>query len=253
MVRPYYDEGGITIYHGDCRDVLPTLEAGSVDLVLTDPPYSSGGLMRSDRNQQPLSKYVMTGTQLIRPDFSGDNRDQRSFLLWCELWMRDCLSIVKPSGALVTFIDWRQLPTMIDAVQVAGWVYRGITVWDKTEGVRPQKGWFRAQAEFLVLASCGPLEVDRTGDVCSPGVFRYNVKAADKYHVTGKPVELMLAIIRTSPKFQTILDPFIGSGTTLVAAKRLGRKAIGIETCEEYCEIAARRLAQQVLPMEVMA
>jgi len=246
MMEPYYRHAGITIYHGDCRDILPHVDP--VDLVLTDPPYSSGGMTRSDRNLKPSDKYVMTGSKLIRPEFSGDNRDQRSFLLWCELWMRDCLKLANKGAVLASFIDWRQLPTLVDAVQVAGWVYRGITVWDKTEAARPQKGWFRAQAEFLVLASAGPLEVDREG-ISSPGVFRYGIKQSEKEHITGKPASLCIDIIKTTPKFQLILDPFMGSGTTLVAAKKLGRKAIGIEIEEKYCEIAVRRLQQETLPL----
>lgn len=245
-MKYYYQDSAVTIYHGNSREIIPTLSP--VDLVLTDPPYSSGGLMRSDRNQETSSKYVLTGTAVVRPEFSGDNRDQRSFLLWCELWLADCLTVTGPGAALACFIDWRQLSTLVDAVQVAGWVYRGLAVWDKTEAARPQKGWFRQQAEFLVLASAGPLNLDAKG-VCSPGVFRFPVRSADKFHITGKPVELMTSIIGTSPKFQTILDPFAGSGTTLLAARELGRKAIGIELNEAYCEIAAKRLQQGVLTL----
>lgn len=251
MIEPYYSEGGIAIYHGDCREILPQLEPHIFDIVLTDPPYSSGGMTRSDRNMPTNAKYVLTGTLLDRPDFSGDNRDQRSFLLWCDLWMRDCLRVIKRTGTMACFIDWRQLPTLTDAVQVSGWVYRGITVWDKTEAARPQKGWFRAQAEFLVLASAGPLEIDRDG-ISSPGVFRYGVKSADKEHITGKPEALLRDILRTSPKFKFALDPFCGSGTTLRAAKDLGIRAVGIEIEESYCEIAARKMAQSVFDFEVV-
>lgn len=92
---------------------------------------------------------------------------------------------------------------MIDAVQVAGWVYRGITVWDKTEAVRPQKGWFRAQAEFIVLASAGPLE-SASDCGASPGVFRYGVKPQEKEHITGKPLGLFCEL-RQSFKWFSIL------------------------------------------------
>jgi len=201
--------------------------------------------MRSDRNVKTSDKYTLTGTAITRPEFSGDNRDQRSFLLWCDLWMRDCLAIANCGAVMAAFIDWRQLPTLVDAVQVAGWVYRGITVWDKTEAARPQKGWFRAQAEFIVLASAGPLEVDREG-ISSPGVFRYSASGSEKQHITGKPLKLCLDIIRTTPKFQMVVDPFMGSGTTLRAAKELGRKSVGIEIEERYCEIAAKRMQQEV-------
>lgn len=245
-MKPYYEDSYATIYHGDAREIVPALGT-SFDLILTDAPYSSGGLMRSDRNLKTSDKYTMTGTQIRRPEFSGDNRDQRSFLLWCELWLRDALMVANGGAALLSFIDWRQLPVMIDAVQVAGWVYRGLAIWDKTEAARPQKGWFRAQAEYIVLASCGSLDLDKDG-VCSPGVFRYSANASAKEHITAKPLPLMIDLLKTSARFQQILDPFMGSATTLLAAKMLGRRCVGIEIDEHYCEIGANRLAKQLLP-----
>jgi site-specific DNA-methyltransferase (adenine-specific) len=149
---------------------------------------------------------------------------------------------------MLCFIDWRNLPCVIDAVQVGGWVYRGLAIWDKTEGTRPNKGWFRAQSEFIVLASAGPLltGADAEGE-CQPGIFRHPTAGARKQHITEKPVELMRNLIATRPDWGSILDPFMGSGTTLRAAKDLGRKVVGIELEERYCEIAAKRLAQEVL------
>ena len=79
-MKPYYDEDGITIYHGDCFDILHDLDG--IGAVITDPPYSSGGAFRGDRAQQTSRKYVNSGTAAYRPEFAGDNRDQRSFLIW---------------------------------------------------------------------------------------------------------------------------------------------------------------------------
>ena len=246
-MKPYYDHAGITIYHGDCREVLPTLDP--VDLVLTDPPYSSGGMTRSDRNQRTSDKYRMTGVRKVDPDFRGDNRDQRSFELWCSYWMGDAFRITRDGGAFACFIDWRNLPCVVDAVQVAGWVYRGILVWDKTEGSRPMKGWFRNQAEYVVLSSSGVIDRDSgTGGICQAGVLRKASPGGKKLHLTEKPVEVLREIVKTRDDWSFILDPFMGGGTTLRAAKDLGRKAIGIEIEERYCEIAAKRLAQEVLP-----
>lgn len=134
-MKPYYQHGGIAIYHGDCREIMPQLNL-KVDVVITDPPYSSGGAMRSDRNLATADKYRLTGTVKVDPDFSGDNRDQRSFMFWCSDWMAQSLAQTRRGGALLCFIDWRNLPCVIDAVQVGGWVYRGILAWDKTEGAR---------------------------------------------------------------------------------------------------------------------
>ncbi len=246
---PYYESGGITIFHGDCRQVIPSLGQGSIDLVLTDPPYSSGGFTRGDRNK--ANKYTLTSAIRRFPELSGDNRDQRSLALWCSFWMADLLTVCRAGATLATFIDWRNLAVMTDAVQVGGWVLRGILVWDKTEQSKPEKGWFRNQAEYCVLASAGP--IDRGPEVsgkCSAGVMRFKTDIQEKQHVTQKPVPLARNIISTRDDWQTVLDPFMGSGTFLRAAKDLGRRAIGIETEEHNCEIAAKRLEQGVLEFE---
>ena len=210
MIEPYYQHAGTTIYHGDCRDILPHLEP--VDLVLTDPPYSSGGMTRSDRNLKTSDKYVMTGTDLIRPEFSGDNRDQRSFLLWCELWMRDCLKLAKKGAVLASFIDWRQLPTLTES---SGRVGLPATV--GINGTRPtSKDGFGRRLNFWFLSAAA--WVDRDG-ISSPG---FSVRDHREKNISLKPVA-SFDIIRTN--FQTILDPFM-EAHNLVAAKQLG-EAIG--------------------------
>jgi site-specific DNA-methyltransferase (adenine-specific) len=83
--------------------------------------------------------------------------------------------------------------------------------------------------------------------ICQPGVLRYRVNIQEKQHTTEKPIELIRDIMQTRPDWRTVLDPFLGSGTTLRACKDLGRRGIGIEIEERYCEIAARRLEQGVL------
>lgn len=190
----------------------------------------------------------MTNVVKTNPNFAGDNRDQRSFTLWSSDWMTSCLWITRPSGCLLCFIDWRNLPCVIDAVQVAGWVYRGIIPWDKTEAARPDKGWFRTQVEYIVAASAGPIERGPDVDgIAQAGYLRCRVLGSEKQHLTEKPAEVLKQAMMTRNDWQTILDPFMGSGTTLVAAKDLGRRAVGIEQEEKYCEIAAERLRQKVL------
>jgi site-specific DNA-methyltransferase (adenine-specific) len=235
--------GPHTLILGDCREVLPTLE--DVDLVLTDPPYSSGGAMRSDRNLDTGKKYRMTGVERQDFNFSGDSRDQRALMFWCSDWMSQCVYATKPGGAILCFIDWRNLPCVVDAVQVGGWVYRGIIPWDKGEATRPNKGWFRAQVEYIVAASNGALLQGADADgICSPGFFHCGVNPADKFHLTGKPTDLVVSMLQTRNDWRTVLDPFMGSGTTGVACQRLGRRFIGIELDEGYFDIACRRIEE---------
>ncbi len=245
LPKPYYQDELATIYHGDSLFLLQEMPEGQANVFLTDPPYSSGGTHRSDRNRLPSEKYVMTGTLLQRPEFSGDNRDQRSFLLWCTLWLSQCLRIGGEQSSCMAFCDWRQLPIFSDALQCGGWTWKGLGVWDKTEATRPNKGWIRSQCEYILMGHAGPLLGD--GE-CHPGVWRHGVNVADKQHITGKPVALMCDLVKIRPGI--IMDPFMGSGTTLLAAKILGRRSIGVELCEEYCEIAAHRLSQEVFRFE---
>jgi len=217
--------------------------AASVQALITDPPYSSGGMVRGDRMARTDTKYTSTEHQGRRSDFTGDNRDQRGFLAWMTLWLSEAQRVLEVGAPVVLFSDWRQLPVMSDALQSGGFVWRGIAVWDKTEGARPMMDSFRSQCEYIVWGSNGPMPRDgRVG--CLPGVFRYVVKQNDKHHQTGKPLPLMRDVVRICPAGGTILDPFAGSGTTGVAALMEGRRFIGCELVDDYVETSRRRLDQ---------
>lgn len=247
-MKPYYEDEYVTLYLGDCREVLPNIEG---DAIITDPPYSSGGMYRSDRAQPTGAKYQISHeTNRTYAAFAGDNRDQRSFEKWIDSWASISLRCVGEGGGIGVFIDWRNVACVVDAIQVAGWVYRGLTPWHKGTDLRPNKGWFRRNVEFIVWGSAGPLVCGpgAKGD-CWDGMFVARANDGDKQHQTGKPEALMRQMLSVRPEWQTYIDPFAGSGTTLVAAKNLGRKAIGIELSEEYCEVAARRLSQGVLDL----
>ncbi|WP_407466350.1 DNA-methyltransferase [Xanthomonas campestris] len=227
------------LLQGDALTILPTLEANSFDALITDPPYASGGLTAAARARPPSTKYCRDGGHA---DFVGDERDQRSHLKWMHLWLSECARVLKDGAPVLLFTDWRQLPLTTDALQIAGFTWRGITVWDKTEGVRPQLGRFRNQAEYIVWGSKGNMPLDRRAPVL-PGVIRESVRKADKHHLTGKPTELMRQLVRICESGGRVLDPFAGSGTTVVAAESEGYKWIGIEMTSYYFEIASERLA----------
>lgn len=238
-MRPYYEDAGCTIYHADCFDVLP--DVAGVGAIITDPPYSSGGAFRGDRAQTTTVKYVNSDTVAYRPEFGGDSRDQRSFLAWCSLWLNAARQACDSGAPLLSFIDWRQLPVFTDAVQAGGWTWRNLATWWKP-GIRMQKGRFSSSAEYVVYASNGPV-TDGSG---SPqNVFRCApVANNERDHIAQKPVDVLRWLFHLVPAGAVVLDPFMGSGATLRAAKDCGHKAIGIDADERYCEAAARRLAQ---------
>ncbi len=202
-MKAYYSDDAVTIYHGDCRDILPTLP--KVDLVLTDPPY--GILAKS-------------GSAATRR--SGGNKTDGK-MAWDIAPTEEFLKTIHamaPHRMIWGGCHLHLGPTF------------GFLVWDK-------------QIDGL---NFGEVEFCWTSMRFAPRIFRYRAVGVDggKVHPTQKPKELMQWCLGFT-EAQSILDPFMGSGTTLRAAKDLGRKAIGIEIEEKYCEIAAKRMAQEVL------
>lgn len=208
-MKPYYEQDGITIYHGDCREVLPSVDA---QVVVPDPPYGVGlTSFDDDFEVTPLGLDLATGDRAAV--FMSPRRVfelARRLTTWNMerlLWMHKTADMAAP---------WR------------GWCMNGeaIMVMSRPGAVWPPPVNFRADTYTV-----GPWE--RAG------------------HPNGKPLTVVRDLVaRLSTATETILDPFVGSGTTLRAAKDLGRSAIGIEIEERYCEIAVRRLAQGVLAFE---
>lgn len=159
------------------------------------------------------------------------------------LWLAECSRVLKDGSPVLLFTDWRQLPLTTDALQCAGFTWRGVAVWDKTEDVQPQLGWFRNQAEYVVWGSKGNMPLGHRALVL-PGVVREAVRKADKHHMTGKPTERMRQLVRICKEGGRIRDPFAGSGTTLVAADGEGYGRTGIEMTSHYHAIVLSRLPQ---------
>lgn len=237
----------VLLVHGDALRLLPRLKAAGIaaDLVLTDPPYASGGLQASQRCAPPSQKYA--AKKRYHGDFAGDQRDQRSWTAWCERWLS--LLPLREGSRVMSFIDWRQLPALSDAVGAAELRWRGVIVWDKTEAgsrVMPH-GWPRHQCEYICWATKGCVTPDghRRGFA---GCYRHRLDPREKLHQTAKPLALMRDLVQQCQPGGLVLDPFAGSATTAAAAALEGRACIAIEKSEEIFNIAERRLAALELP-----
>ena len=238
------------LHREDVRHFLRRLPDQSIDMLFTDPPYSSGGLHAGTRALTTSQKYVSGGAKTTYEDFGSDNMDQRSWSFWCHAWLSEAYRALVPGGLVVCFIDWRQLPALTDVVQAAGFIHRGIAVWDKTTGrARPRRGGFKQQAEFIVWASKGAM---CRRDVYLPGVFPCVLKLPKK-HLTEKPLQLAREVVRLVPEGGVVCDPFAGSGTFLVAAKEIGLDWVGCETNDVYYCVAAERLDCPDMPAEQAA
>ena len=222
-MKPYYEHAGLTIYHGDCREVLPTLS--KVDLVLTDPPYGTQDLGGGYGRRQLHSLDGHNG-RLIQND-----RDLSAFKAAYPL-----IVDLIPNGWGLVFFAPRKTPEFVSLV-AGQWI--GEVIWD---GCCPGLGYtVRYQHE-----SIGVLKF---GDAPRPIAPIISIIREYGEGVDDHPHQKPLAVLKKLAGFVDglILDPFMGSGTTLRAAKDLGRRAIGIEIEERYCEIAAKRLAQEVM------
>lgn len=207
---------------GDCLEVLRTMDAGSVDAVVTDPPY--GINTKSD------------GAGKVNPW-----ADLCNSAFWYSEWFRLCRRVLREDGCLWTCLNWRSLVTFQKAACDIGWPIESLMVWDKrwigpggSRGLRPSY-------EMVALMVGPAFSVEDRG---LPDIQAFPWSTAKPFHPAEKPVSLMKFCVENgSPEGGIILDPFAGSGTTLVAAKMTGRNAIGIEISEEYAAVARRRIA----------
>lgn len=237
------------VYRAESLSWLDSIPSSVAYGIVTDSPYSSGGAFRGDRVSATNAKYI-SSSHLANYDheFAGDNRDQRSWAFWTELWMRKAYRVARTGGVMVSFVDWRQLATMTDAVQAAGWVLRGIVPWDKTESSRPTTGRFRAQCEYIVWASKGELPLSRDAPVL-PGCLRFSV-GRNKTHPTEKPVDMLRVACRIVERGGLIVDPFAGSGAHGEAALLEGHPFLGCEIVPAYAEAADARVKATIADLQ---
>ncbi len=222
-MKPYYEHAGITIYHADCCDVLPLLPP--VDLVLTDPPY---GLDLGVRNNQ-----YRDCTHLHKAGYATYEDTYENFVSLIVPRLNAVLSICERAAIFTgPHIHEQEKPNAIGGI----WnpAATGRTAWE-SKNVLP--------ILFYGAPKCAR-------GCHRPTAIMSTATTENNAHPCPKPIEWMRWLVSLgSTEGELILDPFMGSGTTLVAAKNLGRRAIGIEIEEKYCEIAVERLAQEVLPL----
>ena len=215
-MRPYYDEDGVKIFHGDCREILPELEASCATMFFTDPPYPE--------------------------EFS-----------WCwGVLFGEAARVLTPGGHVFSLCGHYQLPLVLNSGIDAGLRYWWICIQrNQTSPPLFGKGVLATFKPCVWFRKNGGGKIDRQ----TPGLLFDDLNIAGtvaetkRFHDWGQPLVFGPAL-KFTRRADLIVDPFMGSGTALVMAKKIGRRAIGIEIEERYCEIAAERLSQRVLPLE---
>lgn len=242
---PYYSDEFTTVYLADCLDVLASLEPQSVDAVLTDPPYSSGGRRENARSIRRSMLRETSDEEWIRGDAMSTNG-----FTWL---MRSCglqwRRLLVPGGHALSFIDWRMWPTLAAALESADLRQHPAIVWDKAAiGMGTV---FRNQHEFVVHMSAGNPREPYRRDVAN--VLRY-AAVRNGTHPTEKPEPLLRTLLSVvATEGQLVLDPFAGSGSTLAAARSLGMRSIGVEADERFAEQIAKRFDQTTLDFGALA
>ena len=234
-MKPYYERGGIVIYHADCREMIGVVEA---DVVVTDPPWGINGGGGGGTRRDKKGAYLLNGWE----DTNEYIRDAVAPYL-AELLATIPRAAITPGNKnIAAYCAALGQPKDIGCFFAAG--HAGFSPWGTPKmslvmyyGDDPYKG--RLQVNSLLVNSYDTHQRARATHELS-----------DIDHPCPKPYRPWRWLVgRASLENETVLDPFMGAGTTLVAAKHLGRKAIGIEIEERYCEIAAERLSQEVMPL----
>jgi DNA modification methylase len=226
-MKPYYEHAGIVIYHADAREILPQLPL--VDLLLTDPPY---GIGENSKKNASRGKPVHTcprgrntrGTAVPATDYGVYNWDSKP---------ADDDLIKLAINSAEQSIVWGGNYFIRALTPAPGWL-----VWDKLNG-----GDF-ADCE---LAWTNLQQAVRCFRHMWNGMLRASERDVPRCHPTQKPIALMAWCLGFVPNAKSMIDPFCGSGSSLVAAKKRGMVGIGIDLSEQYCEISAKRLSQEVL------
>ncbi len=225
-MKPYYQDEAVTIYHGDCRDILPTLPR--VDLVLTDPPYKHTGLGGGG----------FGGHQFYHDEFVQS---------MCDFDLREYSKLLMEAAPMLIAFHSRDL--IVHYANLAGDWNRlyDLHVWYKPNAIPFTHHTWKTDIEYLALVWAKKPGWTQANQALHSKVFIAPI-CQDSLHPTAKPVPLLAKYIYILDA-QIIVDPFMGSGTTLRAAKDLGRKSIGIEIEERFCEVAANRCRQMVMDL----
>jgi DNA modification methylase len=228
-MRPYYEHAGITIYHGDCREIVPQLPRG---LMVTDPPYNVGYHYDEHDDSMPDSEYWAFLRDVLRMPLV--------FLHYPEALFHVARLFSRVPDEMVAWVYHANTPKQWRAL---GWF--GVLPDFSRDGQEYQNPNDRRVRQLIAAGKKARLydwwHVEQVK----------NISSEKTAHPCQIPTSLMVRALRVTPYDGPVIDPFLGSGTTLVAAKELGRQAIGVERSEAYCEIAAKRLAQEALPLEV--
>lgn len=234
-MKPYYEESGIVIYHGDNREIIPDL--GQVGAVITDPPFSER--THKGHNASANGHIGKGKDEADRLEIEYSHLDEKDVETYVKLTSEIC------NGWIVTMTDHTLAPLFQKYLEEKNrYVFAPLPFYSPGRSVRLSGDGPCSWTDWIIVARTSAQV--RWGTL--PGGYVSEPGWREREYIGGKPTALMIKLIKDYSKDEdTILDPYCGSGSTLLAAKKLGRKAIGIDISEKACEISAKRLAQRQL------
>lgn len=260
-VTPYYDHDGVTIYHGDCREVVSAIQPGSVSLVVTSPPYNQ--MTGHTKPPSGMYKDSHAGAGFFRAWAErgySDDMNEQEYVVWQNTLFADLGAVCRDDASLFYNhqVRWRDGECLhpVQWFTPDGWRMRQEIIWNRGGGMMFNARMFVRFDERILWFVRGDTwkwnqSLVGLSTIWNVARQQQQQQQQGKLHPVAFPVELPARCIAavTDPG-DTVIDPFMGSGTTLVAAKSLGRRAVGIEIEERYCEVAAKRLSQAVMPLD---
>lgn len=245
LPTPYYQDESCVIYNADCREIIPLLVG--VDCVVTSPPYNT---MPATHKPSGLHAERKSGVnQWIQRAASGyfDQRPEPEYQSWMIGILEQCMAICRGLMWVNHKIRYRD-GVAIHPARMFPWPIYSEVIWDRKGSMALNCKRYAPSTEHLLAFGSPHVWNDDLNSLMSVWDVPFDREPND--HPCAYPLEIAMRPIKSSTNIgDTVLDPFMGSGTTLRAAKDLGRRAIGIEINREYCEIAKQRLAQEVLSL----
>ena len=243
----------IQLFHGDCLEVMKQIPDGSIDFILTDPPYNISKL-NDNRDRSKLNSPIMRRKKALNYDFgSWDNMGRKEFLDFTKSWLLECIRVLKDGGTIISFFNKEDISYLGWTGQENGVRTRTIFTWHKTNPVPSfRKVNYLSACEYAWIGSKGDKawtfnfglqkEMHNFYETCNSSGYKQTE------HPTEKPVNMFEHFVKIhTNEGDKVLDPFMGSGTTGVACKHLNRNFVGIELDDKYFEIASDRINGELL------
>lgn len=235
----YPDDFINKIVNGDCIEVMGEIPTKSIDLIVTSPPYNLG-IRKVSKNASFAKK--STKLQTVGYDSHDDYMPKKDYIRWQRNCLFEMIRVLKDDGAIFYNHRWRvQEGRLEDCSDImAGLPVRQIIIWKKQTSLNFNEGYFLPIYEVIYLITQKDFKLAPNGNK-NTDVWDIKFEKNETGHPAPFPIEVPEKCI-SSTNAEIILDPFVGSGTTALAAKKLGRKYIGIDISAQYCEIARERV-----------